>query len=93
MIPLIICLKIRPAQGKGFGLWFPFFLVWILLFTIFLLLLPLMILVEIILALCRRYIPIIGIFWQTLTVMTKLPGTQIHVKKAQENKKVDISIY
>jgi hypothetical protein len=92
MIPLILRLRIGSAGRNGFGLWLPVFLVWILLFTIFLLLLPFMILAEVILAVAGKYIPITGIFWHTLMVMTKLPGTEIHVKNPH-GKNVDISIY
>ena len=93
MIPLVLRLRIGSAGHKGFGLWLPFFLVWILLFAIFLLLLPLMILVEVILAVAGKYIPVIGMFWFALSLMTKLPGTEIHVGNSYRNNKVDISIY
>jgi hypothetical protein len=92
MIPLFMRLRIGSDQGKGFGFWLPFFLIWILLFIMFLLLLPLMILSEVILAAVGKYIPVIGIFWFTLSIMTKLPGTEVHVKNPY-GKKVDISIF
>jgi hypothetical protein len=92
MIPLVLRLRIGSAGHKGFGLWLPFFLVWILLFAIFLLLLPLMILVEVVLSVAGKYIPVIRMFWFALSIMTKLPGTEIHVKNPH-GKNVDISIY
>jgi hypothetical protein len=92
MIPLILGLRIGSGR-KGFGLWLPICLVWLLLFVFFLLLLPLMAITEMILASSKRSIPIIGIFWHTLTVMTNLSGTEIHVNNPDHRTKVDISIY
>ena len=93
MIPLVLRMRIGSGHDRGFGLWFPIFLVWILLFVIFLLLLSLMILVEVILAAAGKYIPVISMFWYALWMMTKLPGTEIHVNDPDNKTKVDISIY
>ena len=93
MIPILLRMRIGSGRGRGFGLWLPIFLIWLLLFVIFLVLLPFMVLAEVILAAAGKYIPIIGIFWYALWIMTKLHGTEIHVDDPDDTTKVDISIY
>lgn len=93
MIPLVLKLRIGSAHRRGFGLWLPLFPILLLLFGFFVLLLPLMAIAEILLTVAGRYIPLIGMFWFVLSLMTKMSGTEIHVNGSVDKESIDISIY
>ena len=48
MMPMLVRLKIKEPDRRGFGLWFPVIIIWILLATLMLVLLPVLLLAALV---------------------------------------------
>jgi hypothetical protein len=91
--PLVLKVRIRSRDGKGFWLWLPFFLVWPFVLVMVFLLLPFVLLADLLLALQGRRLRLLAMLLGVWRVIAALRGTRVQVSGRGQQDSVDVNIF
>ncbi|MDO8965001.1 MAG: hypothetical protein Q7W30_11000 [Coriobacteriia bacterium] len=89
--PLVIDVRVRTRESKGFRIWFPFFLLWPLLLVLVGFCLLITVLVDLALLIVgARYHHYTPMLLQAMRVLAQSRGTRAHVDSAETHVNLDI---
>ena len=91
MLPLFMRLKVRPAESRGFGLWFPVILVWILFGALLLALFPFLLLAALLTSLRGPGFALLLVYPLAISVLWNLGGLHVETKNARSEVLIDFS--
>jgi hypothetical protein len=83
MLPMFMHLKVRSAENRGFGMWFPVILIWILFGALLIALFPFLILASVITAWRGPGFSLLLVYPLAFSVLWNLGGLHIETKNAR----------
>ena len=84
MLPLMLRIRIKNPEGKGFGLWLPLFLIWPIGLVLVLAFAPIVLLLSLILWPFGKGRPLLLAAPMTLYLICHLRGLMVDVKNDEE---------
>ncbi len=89
--PSVVYIKIKDENKKGFGCWFPFFLLWPIFLLLLIIVIPISVLIDLILwVIGRKYHHYTKLILYSLNLISESKGLQLNVNDKESIVKIDI---